>query len=124
MMRVAVVLAVLAVWVLGALAAKQALAGHSQVAKSPAVKGVADEQWNRGVRGAYVYVSLRGREYTAAAGSGAPRTRYDRVRIGNVSETFAAAIILQLAEEGKLHLDDSLVRYVHGVRALGHRITL
>jgi len=93
-------------------------------ATSPAVKGVADELWNHGARRVYVYVSLRGREYAAAAGSGPPRTRDDRVRIGDVSETFAAAIVLQLAEEGKLRLYDSLAKYVRGVDRLERGITL
>src|SRR5262249_26868714 len=48
----------------------------------------------------------------------------DRVRIFSVSQTFTAAIVLQLAEEGKLNLDDRLVQYVHGVSGLGRRITL
>jgi D-alanyl-D-alanine carboxypeptidase len=79
---------------------------------------------NHGADRAYVYVSERGREYTAAAGAGPPRTLDDHVRIFSVSQTFTAAIVLELAEEGKLHLSDSLAKYVHGVVRLGHRITL
>jgi Beta-lactamase len=52
------------------------------------------------------------------------RTRRTRVRIFSVSQTFTAAIVLELAEEGKLHLNDRLAQYVHGVVGLGHRITL
>lgn len=46
------------------------------------------------------------------------------MRIFSVSQTFTVVIVLQLAEEGKLHLNDSLAEYVHRVVRLGHRITL
>ena len=77
-----------------------------------------------GARSALVYVSAGGREYTYSAGAGSPRTGDDRFRIGSVSETFLAVIVLQLAAEGKLRVDDGLARYVHGVNGPGGRITL
>ncbi|WP_186786205.1 serine hydrolase domain-containing protein [Paenibacillus agilis] len=36
-------------------------------------------------------------------------------RIGSVTKTFVATVILQLAEEGKLHLDDSVEKWLPGV---------
>jgi D-alanyl-D-alanine carboxypeptidase len=62
--------------------------------------------------------------YTFAAGAGPPPTGDDRFRIGSVSETFLAVIVLQLAAEGRLRLDDNLARYVHVVYGPQDRITL
>src|SRR5262245_26477741 len=127
-MRLAVTVAVVLAGLLSVAASTEASPRSASAVRSavatPPVKRVADELWNYGARAAYVYVSLRGHEYTAAAGSGPPRTMDDRVRIFTVSQTFTAAIVLQLAEEGKLQLNDSVAKYVHGVDRLGHRITL
>jgi D-alanyl-D-alanine carboxypeptidase len=44
-------------------------------------------------------------------------------RIGSVTKTFTVTALLQLADQGKLRLDDAIAEYVDGV-ALGERITL
>src|SRR5690349_12265814 len=44
-------------------------------------------------------------------------------RIGSVTKTFTVTAILQLADQGKLGLDDSIAEFVDGV-PLGNRITL
>ena len=44
-------------------------------------------------------------------------------RIGSLTKTFTVTAILQLADQGKLGLDDSIAEYVAGV-PLGNRITL
>src|SRR3954465_14707229 len=44
-------------------------------------------------------------------------------RIGSVTKTFTVTALLQLADQGKLSLDDAIAEYVDGV-ALGERITL
>jgi D-alanyl-D-alanine carboxypeptidase len=44
-------------------------------------------------------------------------------RIGSVTKTFTVTAILQLADQGKLGLDDSIAEFVGGV-PLGNRITL
>jgi D-alanyl-D-alanine carboxypeptidase len=49
-----------------------------------------------------------------------PQTRY---AIGSVSKEFTAAVLLMLAEDGKLSLDDPVGRYVSGLTD-GDRITL
>lgn len=77
-----------------------------------------------GARSAFAYVSEGGRAYAAAAGTGRPRTRDQRFRVGSVTKTFTAAIVLLLAEEGKLGLDDPLDRFLPGVVPGGDRITV
>ncbi len=44
-------------------------------------------------------------------------------RIGSVTKTFTVTAILQLADQGKLGLDDSIAEFIDGV-PLGNRITL
>jgi D-alanyl-D-alanine carboxypeptidase len=47
----------------------------------------------------------------------------DRFRIGSITKTFVATLILQLIDEGRLGLDDTLERFVPGVSD-GDRITI
>src|SRR3954466_2251102 len=42
----------------------------------------------------------------------------DRFRVGSVTKTFTAAVVLQLAAEGRLSLEDTVDRYVPGVPAV------
>ncbi|MBC9716578.1 beta-lactamase family protein [Streptomyces sp. TRM66268-LWL] len=45
----------------------------------------------------------------------APRSAFDRYRIGSTTKTFVATVLLQLAAEGKLALDDSVETWLPGV---------
>jgi D-alanyl-D-alanine carboxypeptidase len=57
--------------------------------------------------------------------SGTPRvSATQRFRIGSVTKTFTATIVLQLADEGKLRLDDPIERYLPGVVPDGQHITI
>ncbi|MEA2331887.1 MAG: D-alanyl-D-alanine carboxypeptidase [Thermoleophilaceae bacterium] len=47
----------------------------------------------------------------------------DTFRIGSITKTFTATVILQLVERGRLRLDDRLHRFVGGIPA-GRRITI
>ncbi|MFE6866637.1 serine hydrolase domain-containing protein [Kitasatospora sp. NPDC057692] len=51
----------------------------------------------------------------ADTGTGRPRSRQDRFRIGSISKTFVATVLLQLAAEGRLGLDDTVERWLPGV---------
>jgi D-alanyl-D-alanine carboxypeptidase len=55
--------------------------------------------------------------------TGAPMEVGMHTRIGSVTKTFTGTLILQLAEQGKLSLDDPIDRYVSGVPN-GDRVTL
>lgn len=46
-----------------------------------------------------------------------------RFRIGSITKTFTATVVLQLAEDGKLSLDDKLEKYVKGFK-YGDQITV
>jgi len=97
---------------------------HSSKRAAPAAGQVATELVDYGARSAFVHVAAGGPAYAAAAGKGPPRAGRDRFRIGSVTKTFVAAIVLQLAEERKLRLDDPVERHLPGTIPLGDRITL
>ena len=68
---------------------------------------------------------------TAGVGNlktGKPRSADDRYRVGSITKTFVATVLLQLEAEGRLSLDDSVEKWLPGlVRGNGHdgsRITV
>jgi D-alanyl-D-alanine carboxypeptidase len=75
-------------------------------------------------------VLLRDGSHTSSAASGVAnrntgeRARTDdRFRIGSITKTMVAVVVLQLVDEGKLHLDDSLQTWLGGLVS-GRRITI
>ncbi|GAB2743707.1 serine hydrolase domain-containing protein [Streptomyces bullii] len=60
--------------------------------------------------------------------TGEPRSARDRYRVGSITKTFVATVLLQLEAEGRLSLDDTVEKWLPGVvRGNGHdgsRITL
>ncbi|GLF99904.1 serine hydrolase domain-containing protein [Streptomyces yaizuensis] len=54
-------------------------------------------------------------------GTGKERKAQDRYRVGSVTKTFVATVLLQLEAEGRLDLDDTVERWLPGtVRGNGH----
>ena len=82
------------------------------------------------VPGLVVAVRVAGAEPTIIAsgradlGNGRRMTTGDRFRIGSVTKPMVATVILQLADEGLLSLDDSLAHFLPGLLPDGGRITL
>ncbi|WP_191870845.1 serine hydrolase domain-containing protein [Streptomyces filipinensis] len=60
--------------------------------------------------------------------TGEPRSTADRYRVGSITKSFVATVLLQLEAEGRLSLDDTVDRWLPGVvRGHGHdgrRITV
>jgi len=52
---------------------------------------------------------------TAAAGTDRPLTVTDRTRIGSLTKTMTATVLLQLVQEHTLSLDDTIGKYVPGM---------
>ncbi|MFF4931956.1 serine hydrolase domain-containing protein [Streptomyces griseofuscus] len=86
-----------------------------------------------GVPGAAVTVRDTHGTWSATAGTGDPRTGKsrspdDRYRIGSLTKTFVATVLLQLEAEGRLSLDDTVDEWlpglVEGHGNDGRRITL
>lgn len=79
--------------------------------------------------GATAYVTGTGGSWAGAAGTanartGEPMTPDARMRIESNSKIWLTAVVLQLAKEGKLSLDDSVARWLPGLLPYGATITL
>jgi len=82
-----------------------------------------------GAPGVFVVVREDGKVHSEARGfadrSRSIRMRADeRFRIGSVTKTFVAALVLRLAEDGRLRLDDSVERWLPGLIPGGREITV
>ncbi|MEV5266788.1 serine hydrolase domain-containing protein [Streptomyces werraensis] len=86
-----------------------------------------------GVPGVTLRAEDRRGVWTATAGVGnlrteRPRSPHDRYRVGSITKTFVATVLLQLEAEGRLSLDDTVDSWLPGlVSGNGHdgtRITL
>src|SRR4051812_20864136 len=94
-----------------------------------AVKRSLDRLVAAGAPGAVALVREHGRTTRIAAGYADTQTKRrmrtsDRFRVGSVTKTFVATVILQLAGEGKLSLDDSVERWLPGEVPNGATITV
>jgi D-alanyl-D-alanine carboxypeptidase len=83
----------------------------------------------RAAPGAAAYVSGPHGTWQGAAGFAdvtlrIPMTAETRGRVGSVSKLWTATVIVKLAEEGKLRLDDTVARWLPGVFPYGGRITI
>ena len=79
--------------------------------------------------GATAYVSGPGGSWLGAAGiadvrSGAEMPEDARFRLESVSKIYTATLILQLAEEGRLRVHDTVARWLPGLLPYGDRITI
>lgn len=127
----------------GALAATLAgtvlLTAPAATAAGPAgdghagTKAAMEAQVAKGVPGMIGQVSEGRRVWRATVGvgnldTGAPRGAGDAFRVGSITKTFVATVLLQLEAEGRLDLDDTVEEWLPGVvRGHGHdgsRVTL
>jgi D-alanyl-D-alanine carboxypeptidase len=119
----------LVVVVLLALACGAATADAAGPARAGKLQRALDELVAAGVPGAVVLVRDGDRTIRLTSGYGnlKPRTRMhagDRFRVGSITKTFVAAVVLQLVGEGKLALDDTVERRLPGLVPNGKRITV
>jgi D-alanyl-D-alanine carboxypeptidase len=82
-----------------------------------------------GPPGAVALVRTGQRTWQGASGLGDLRARRparpsDRFRIGSVTKSFVATVVLQLVGEGRLRLDDSVKQWLPGAVPGGQRITI
>jgi D-alanyl-D-alanine carboxypeptidase len=99
--------------------------------RAPGLQGLVDSlagAWN--LPGLVVAVRRSGDEPSVVAtgraelATGRRMTPLDRFRVGSLTKPMVATVILQLADEGRLSLDDSLVRFLPGTLPDGDRVTL
>ncbi|WP_236651995.1 serine hydrolase domain-containing protein [Streptacidiphilus neutrinimicus] len=119
----------------GAVAARSAdVASGDDRQLSPALekeldRAIRTSMHTYGIPGAIVGIWLPGHgRYVRAFGvadkkTGAPMRTDMNTRIGSVTKTFTVTALLELVDQGRVHLDDPISRYVAGVPE-GDRITL
>jgi CubicO group peptidase (beta-lactamase class C family) len=82
-----------------------------------------------GAPGAIALIRTGQRTWPEVGGLGDLHARHparpaDRFRIGSVTKSFVATVVLQLAGEGRLGLDDSLQRWLPGAVPGGENFTI
>jgi D-alanyl-D-alanine carboxypeptidase len=98
-------------------------------AREPHLQAALDQLVAAGAPGALVLVREGDRTIRLTSGYGnlKPKARLrttDRFRIGSVTKTFVATVVLQLVGEGKLALDDTIERWLPGLVPNGRAITV
>lgn len=116
---------------LAALGAAAALAAGAAPAhaNAPALEPALERAVDAGSPGALVLSRTDGRTVAGAAGLAAtdprrPARPRDRFRAGSITKSFVATIVLQLASEHRLGLDDTVERRLPGLLPGGGAITL
>jgi D-alanyl-D-alanine carboxypeptidase len=107
------------------LATAAALAGcssHQPGAPSPA-RVTAHQLARLGATSVIVLVSDHGHSTVATAGTPPPAAG-QRFRIGSVTKTFTATLVLQLVDQNRISLDDPVGRYLPGFIPAGGKITI
>src|SRR5882757_1222771 len=95
----------------------------------PKLQGVLDRLVEEGAAGVLLHYrdgrgEWRGASGVTELGTGGPVDPDGWFRIGSVTKTFTAAVVLQLVGEGVLALGDSVERWLPGVVPDGEGITL
>jgi D-alanyl-D-alanine carboxypeptidase len=119
----------LAAVVLVAVPALASGCGGSRASDRPDLGTLADAVVAAGAPGVLVVVREDGRARREARGfadrgRSRPIAAGDRFRIGSVTKTFVAALVLKLAEDGRLRLDDPVERWLPGLIPNGRAITV
>lgn len=116
--------------VAGTVVTGSASAAVSSVAPvSPAVNAAVDAAVAAGVPGVVVRVDAGGAVQSATAGTadiatGADITPSARFRVGSLTKTYVATVVLQLVGEKRVVLDCPIERYLPGLLNDGERITV
>ncbi|WP_137989296.1 serine hydrolase domain-containing protein [Streptomyces vilmorinianum] len=101
-----------------ALAAPAVAAGAPHQRDHTATQQTLDAAVEAGVPGAVAQARVGRSGWTGTAGE---RGGKDRYRVGSITKTFVATVLLQLQAEGRLDLDDPVEKWLPGVvRGNGH----
>ncbi len=95
----------------------------------PSLGELLDQVVAAGAPGAFVVLREDGHVQREARGfaDSQPPTRMrgdERFRIGSITKTFVAALVLRLVQDGRLTLDDSVERWLPGLLPEGRSITV
>jgi D-alanyl-D-alanine carboxypeptidase len=104
-------------------------AAPTSAAPPPLLQAALDRVVADGVPGAIAFERQGGSVSRAVSGledlrTASPIRPEDRFRIGSITKSFVAAVVLQLVGEGRLSLDDSVERWLPGLIPNGAGITV
>jgi D-alanyl-D-alanine carboxypeptidase len=124
-----VVLLASALVVPAAASAAQEPTGDRSAAHGPALGRALDRYVASGVPGAVVLVRDGHRTTRLTSGAGRlgsrePLRATDRFRVGSLTKTYTATVVLQLVGEGRLSLQDTVERWLPGRVPNGENVTL
>jgi D-alanyl-D-alanine carboxypeptidase len=114
-------------------AAPPTIVSAPRATRPPADPAVLQQQLDRvveaGAPGVVGLVRTGERTWQGASGLGdlrgkRPARAGDRFRVGSVTKSFVATLVLQLVGDGRLRLDDNLQRWLPGLVPGGERITV
>jgi D-alanyl-D-alanine carboxypeptidase len=122
-------IAVIALVGVASLATASVAPARDRTGSLPAVQRALDEVVAARAPGAIALVRDGNRTYRLSSGYGnlAPLTAIrvsDRSRIGGLTKSFVATVVLQLVGEGKLALGDTVERWLPGVISNGEAISI
>lgn len=120
---------VTAVTALGVMAASAAVSATPRETDRAGLQERLDEVVGVGAVGALMEVRdehgvWRGTSGVAELGTTRPVPASGKFRAGSITKTFVATAVLQLVDEGRLRLDDTVEGWLPGVVPDGHRITV
>ncbi|MGA8455665.1 MAG: serine hydrolase domain-containing protein, partial [Streptosporangiaceae bacterium] len=98
----------------------QKVSGPASGRPPAGLQQVADQMIADGTPGVII-LTRRGHQISdvvaglADTATGQPMQAQDRVHIGSITKTFVATVVLQLAAEGRLSLNDSVQKWLPGV---------
>lgn len=106
--------------------AARATATDSRTAQ---IAAAANAAVGAGIPGVVVYARHSNETTSLARGAdnldtNRPMTTSDRFRIGSVTKTFVATVVMQLVQEGRLSLDDTIEKHLPGLVPNGGSITI
>ena len=95
----------------------------------PSLQTEVDALVDAGVPGVVVIMHRGGRDLSVVSGLADIRTRTpmradDRFRVGSLTKTYVATVLLQLVGEGRLSLGDTVDRWLPGLVPNGDKITI
>ncbi|MFG2312756.1 serine hydrolase domain-containing protein [Streptomyces sp. NPDC048566] len=103
-----------------AFSAPAQAARHAAPSSHQATREAIEAAVAAGVPGVTAEARDTGGVWKAASGvgdrrTGAPRGKNDRFRVGNITDTFVATVLLQMEAEHRLSLDDTVDHYLPGL---------
>lgn len=113
----------------GCLSVIAAVLAVTKESSEASVESLAAEVVEAGAPGVLLLVRDDGSTHTTVRGDadrerGRPVRAADRFRVGSVTKTFVATVVLQLVAEGRLRLDDTVEKWLPDLVPDGRRITV